>query len=129
MMRFSSFLMLSAIALTLTSCVGEPDGLRQAVPAGAGGYAPAQPNSAPAPVAPMAPPPAIPTVNLMIDDPEADTTTWTEDVPALEITIARKKCEAMAEAYTQNGGTRVILKKLTKNSSGKSYKCEFEGEN
>jgi hypothetical protein len=77
----------------------------------------------------MAPPPAIPTVNLMIDDPEADTTTWSETVTTSFESEARKECQRLAELYTSTGGTRVIVKSVVPSKSGKSFTCTFEGEN
>jgi hypothetical protein len=137
-----------ATALTLTGCLAEPDGYRYAVPAGAGGnYAPAQPNYVPQP---NYPPPARnsrdlpsqpggyaqpqqiqqpPQVNPMIDDPEAPTTTWPETVTTSSESVARKECQRLADLYTQSGGTRVIVKSVVPNRSGKSFTCTFEGEN
>jgi hypothetical protein len=99
---------LGAIALTLSGCVGASDGVRYAVPAGAGGYnAPAQPNYAPA--APMAPPYVPPTNHQMMEDPEAQTEETPLEVWAANENEAARKCQQAAESWTSEGGTVVTV--------------------
>lgn len=99
---------LGSIALSLTACIGEPDGVRYTVPVGAGGgnYAPAQPNNAPA-SAPMVPPPTTDQSHIQgehLEDPEAQSErmgqTQSETVTAGTLQKATERCKAMAGGRT-----------------------------
>ena len=67
-------------------------------------------------------------VNAMIDDPEALTEEWPEEVWAFSRGAAQDKCEALAEAYTKQGGRRVSVKRVEPTRIRDKYKCVFEAE-
>jgi hypothetical protein len=108
-----------AIALTLTGCLAEPDGYRYAVPVGAGGnYAPAQPNYVPRPN--YAPPPVarnsrdLPSQPLRsegeyLEDPEAESSEFPEEIWAYDEADAAQKCKAIASNYAKQSGTVVSV--------------------
>jgi hypothetical protein len=136
MRRLASLAMLGAIALTLTSCVGEPDGLRNAVPAGAGvGYAPAQPNHAPAAGAPMAPPPAG-SGDLPGFPPQAMNTQEQPEQPhnipgkqEVHSVVNANDCKRMDKAFRQAGRNLKLIKTVQNPdpNSPLRWTCFFQG--
>jgi hypothetical protein len=63
----------------------------------------------------------------MIDDPDAKTEAWEDDVFANSQAEAESRCEQMAESMTRNGGS-VVRSLGARQISGKLYKCKFVSE-
>lgn len=62
----------------------------------------------------------------MMQDPEAKTIEWEEEVNAMSEGIAKDKCRRIAERYASNGGyVRLISVRRIGNAF---YKCKFMGE-
>jgi hypothetical protein len=113
-----SIVLIVPIALTLTSCIGDPDGLRYPVPVGVGGSsgnAPAQPNAAPAPAAPMVAP-------LTVQDGDI------KGVRESHGATSRAGCRAMAKRFKEEGRKVQLVDIQPTSDPTLRYKCVFEGE-
>ncbi|NJL42043.1 MAG: hypothetical protein HC840_24095 [Leptolyngbyaceae cyanobacterium RM2_2_4] len=116
-LNLAGLLLLCIVALM--GCVTEPESVRNtggAIAIGSGA-------SAPPASQPMAPP-----IDPMLNDPEAQTETWSDYVWADSEIEARRKCESLAQKATQDGGTTVTVIGVKKVGSGKKYECTFQGE-
>lgn len=63
----------------------------------------------------------------MLDDPEAQSEEWEDNVFADSFTEAERKCQQLAERYTKQSGSLVIAT-ATQNIKGKLYKCKLKSE-
>lgn len=87
-------------------------------PGGGGGTAPSK-NYQAAPQQSVPPHP-------MIDDPEAKTEDWEDEMFANSPQEAESKCRQKAEILSQNGG--VVRSNGAIHVSGKLYRCKFTSE-
>jgi hypothetical protein len=71
--------------------------------------------------------PTTPPVQPILDDPEARTEEWEDDVFANSQEEAESKCRQKAESITQTGRTLVVSLGV-KPVKGKLYKCKFRSE-
>jgi hypothetical protein len=124
MRRLISVAKLCAIALNLTSCIEEPDGVRYAVPAGAGGRyrAPEQPHSA---SGSRDLPAAIPNSYPMMEDPEEEISSWDEPIVAASPEEAERECKARAALYGLQVD-RVQTPRQVRRGTNQQYRCWFK---
>lgn len=139
-MRTSVLFIAISLSGLMASCVGMPgDSMGGGdfrlppvpVPVG-GGYAPPAAPAQPVPMVPplgaagnevTAPDPTMP----MLEDPEADYEEFPEWVMAMSKSIATRRCQELAERYTQSGGTPVILLSVVQENSSR-WRCNFKSE-
>ncbi len=71
--------------------------------------------------------PTIPPIHPILEDPEAKTEEWEDDVFANSLEEAESKCRQKAESITQTGKT-LVVSLGAKQVKGKLYKCKFRSE-
>ncbi len=120
--RHYRFAIALSVGVLLSSC--EPSEMYPVpvgVPAG-GSNLPSQNYSPVQPARPIAPP-----INPILEDPEAKTEEWEDDVFANSPEEAESKCRQKAESITQTDKT-IVVSLGVKQVKGKLYKCKLRSE-
>jgi hypothetical protein len=63
----------------------------------------------------------------MLDDPEAQSEEWEDNVFADSLAEAERKCQQLAEKYTKQSGS-LVSATAARNIKGKLYKCKLKSE-
>ena len=120
--RHCRFAIALSAGILLSAC--EPNEMYP-VPVGApagGSNLPGQKYNPVQPARPIAPP-----INPILEDPEAITEEWEDDVFADSQEEAASKCRQKAENMTQTGKT-LVVSLGARQLKGRLYKCKFRSE-